>query len=233
VKIIASVIVLIGLAISEIIFRWNQTYGFVVYAVLLGIILISMEKDNYVNKSDILLIFLMIVPIARLAELFIPFNSLWKIFIFYSILAFLGIFYANKFNILSGAKGKEIEIGDLSYPVFAIIIGITLSLCAKFIFNMENNWIIFLIVLIAYAEETLFRGEIQNLATEKYGFVYSILFTSILYAIFSISYGFPILLLAFIASLILCLIYYFTKNIYLTFLWNVIFHSAFFGFYLI
>jgi membrane protease YdiL (CAAX protease family) len=225
----ASIIVLAGLLISELIFRVNQTYGFVVYAVVIGIVLISMERDTYINKSDVLLIFLMIVPIARISELFIPFNSLWKIFVFYSIVTFLAVYYGNRFLVKSG----EMDVGDLSYTLFAVVIGVVLSLCAKFILNMKSPWIIFLIILIAYAEEILFRGEIQNLSEERYGKVYAVLFTSLLYGIFSISYGFPIFLFAFAASLILCLIYRFTKNIYLTFLWNVIFHVLFFGFYVI
>ncbi len=221
---IAFLFVILGLLISEVIFNWNQTYGFVIYAFLLGVVLISLEKDNYLDKSEMLLIFLMIIPIARISELFITFNFLWKIFIFYSIIAFLAVFYANKFQIRSG----KTEIGNLNYTLGIVVIGILLALGAKFIFHMENSVIIFLIILIAYSEEILFRGEIQNLTKGRYGALYSIFFTSLLYGIFSISYGSSILLFGFFASLILCLVYHFTKSIYLSFLINILFHAIFF-----
>lgn len=226
-KKITFLFVILGILISELIFEWNQTFGFIIYAVLLGVVLISMEKDIYLNKSEMLLIFLMIVPIARISELFLPFSPLWKIFAFYAVIVFLGVYYAGKFWIKSG----DVNLDDLSYPLIIAFVSVFAMGGAEYFFHMENSIIIALIFFIAYAEEILFRGEIQNLTNEKYGPVYAIFFTSLLYGIFSISYGFPIFLFAFAASLILCLTYNFTKNIYLSFLINVIFHAVFFTLY--
>jgi membrane protease YdiL (CAAX protease family) len=227
VKKITYLFVILGILISELIFEWNQTYGFVIYSVLLGVVLISMEKDVVFDKSEVLLIFLMIVPIARITELFFPFGGLWGILAFYCVIAFLGVYYAWKFDIKSG----EVELKDLSYTVAALVIGVFGMAAGEFIFHMEHSIIIPLICFIVYAEELLFRGEIQNLTREKYKWVYAVFFTSLLYGIFSISYGFPIFLFAFAASLILCLVYNFTKNIYITFLINAAFHAALFMFY--
>jgi len=226
-KKLTFLLVILGILISELIFGWNQTYGFIIYSVLLGVVLISMEKDTKLNKSEMLLIFLMIVPIARISELFIPFGSVWKIFIFYSIIIFLAVYYAGKFWIKAG----KVELNDLSYLIVIGIFSVFAMAGAEYFFHMENAIIIPLILFIAYAEEILFRGEIQNLTNEKYGYIYSVLGTSLLYGIFSISYGFPIFLFAFAASLILCTLYHFTKSLYFTFIINVIFHAAFFTFY--
>jgi membrane protease YdiL (CAAX protease family) len=222
----AFIIVITGILLSELVFQFNQTFGFLLYSVLLGFVLISMERDMYVNKSDVLLILLMIVPIARISELFMTFNSLWNMFIFYSILTFLAVYYANKLRI----RSEMVELGDFGYGIIVIVVGVLLALGAKYIFHMNNPAIIFLILFIAYAEEILFRGEIQNLSKQRYGPIYSILFTSLLYAIFSISYGSTMFLISFGASLVLCLLYYYTKNIFVTFLGNIILHSLFFAF---
>jgi membrane protease YdiL (CAAX protease family) len=186
-----------------------------------------MEKDITLDKSEMLLIFLMIVPIARISELFLPFTALWKIFTFYAIIAFLGIFYASKFWI----KANEVKLEDMSYPVIIAVVSVFAMAGAEYFFGMKNSIVIPLIFFIAYAEEILFRGEIQNLTNEKYGGVYAVFFTSLLYGIFTISYGFPVYLFAFLASIILCLTYQYTKNIYWTFFMNVVFHAAFFTFY--
>lgn len=226
-KKLTFIFVILGILISELIFNWNQTAGFVIYSALLGVVLISMEKDIHFEKSEVLLIFLMIIPIARIAELFIPFGGFWKVFIFYAIIIFLAVYYAGKFRIRSG----ETELEDLSYPLVIVVVGVLAMGGAELIFHMEHSIIIPIILLIAYAEEILFRGEIQNLTMEKYGPVYAIICTSLLYGIFSISYGFPIFMFAFAASLILCTVYRFTKSIYLTFIINVVFHAALFTFY--
>lgn len=216
--------VIIGILLAELIFKWNQTAGFVIYAIFLGIVLISMEKDITLDKSEMLLILLMIVPMARISELFLPFGSLWKIFAFYAVIVLLAVYYAKKFWIKSG----KIEIDDLSYLLVIAVVSIFTMAGAEYFFHINNSIIIPLIFFIAYAEEILFRGEIQNLTNEKYGGFYAVFFTSLLYGIFTISYGFPIFLFAFIASIILCIIYHFTKNIYLTFIINLVFHIVFF-----
>jgi membrane protease YdiL (CAAX protease family) len=223
-KKITFLFVILGILISELIFELNQTNGFIVYSILLGVVLISMEKDITLNKSEMLLIFLMIVPIARISELFLPFSPIWKIFAFYAVIAFLGIYYAKKFWIKSG----DIDLDDLSYPLIIGVASVFAMAGGEYFFHMQNSLVIPLIFFIAYAEEILFRGEIQNLTNEKYGGFYAVFFTSLLYGIFTISYGFPIFLLAFLASIILCTTYHFTKSIYLTFIINVIFHMIFF-----
>jgi membrane protease YdiL (CAAX protease family) len=226
-KIKTFLLVILGIFISELIFQLNQTLGFVIYAILLGIVLVSMEKDITLDKSEMLLIFLMIVPIARISELFLPFSPFWKIFAFYAVIAFLAIYYGAKFWI----KPHDIKLEDMSYPVIIAVASVFAMAGAEYFFGMKNSIIIPLIFFIAYAEEILFRGEIQNLTNEKYGPVYAVFFTSLLYGIFSMSYGFPIFLFAFLASLILCVTYQYTKNIYLTFIMNVVFHALFFTLY--
>jgi membrane protease YdiL (CAAX protease family) len=216
--------VIFAIFLSELIMVMNQVNGFIIYAVLLGIVLVSIEKGKYLNENYVLLIFLMIVPTARISELFIPFGFIVKSFIFYAVIASLAVFYTRKFHINS----VKTLLDEWIYGVGIVLIGFLLALDAKFFLDMQNALLIPLILFIAYTEEILFRGKIQNLTKEKYGAFYSIFFTSLLYGIFSISYGFPFFLIAFFACLILCTIYQFTKNIHLSFLMNISFHIIFF-----
>ena len=219
------ILVIIGIFFAELNLNLFSEFGFLIYAILVGVILILMENEVVMTKYEKIFLFLMIIPICRLAEFFVNFGFFWKTFIFYLMIIFLVIFYAIKLNI----KTKPF-IGNPIYFMYVVLGAGLLSLIAKYIFNLNFSGIIFLIPIIAYAEEILFRGGIQNLTEECFGNL-SILSTSLLYAIFSMSLGFEFALIAFGASIILSTCYYFTKNLYLSFALNITFHGLVFALY--
>ncbi len=208
----------LSLFLSEIILRINQTFGFLLYSFLIAGCLISLAKAESLDNPSKLIIVFMILPIIRIAELFIVFEVFWKTFIVYCILLFLVIFYSMEFKINPGYTTKKLYLLPL-----VIIFSIFLGVIGNSFFSFEKYGLFFfLIPLIAYSEEILFRGLIQNFIKKNYGVVYSILFTAVLYSIFSISSGFPAVLFILFTALIISSIYYFTENIFLTIAMNVV-----------
>ena len=107
----------------------------------------------------------------------------------------------------------------------AVVIGVVLGLIGNSLFNLNQySWIIYLIPLIVYSEEILFRGMIQNLVEKGYGVVFSILIPALLYGVFSLSYGYLFALFMFFTGIILSLVYNKTKNIFLTVIISIILH---------
>jgi membrane protease YdiL (CAAX protease family) len=217
---------IVGLFGVELMLNMFFNLGFLIYAVLIGVILILAENEIHMNKSEKLLIFLMILPIARIAGLFLEFNFFWNTLIFYLLVIFLVVYYSLKFKIRTRPF-----IGNPLYFLFVVLVGGLLSILGKQIFHFEFAYLIFLISIIAYAEETLFRGGLQNLTRDCFGNL-AILSTSLLYAIFSMNYGLEFFAIAFFSSLIISTVYRFTKTLYLPFLLNIIFHVIAFMYYI-
>lgn len=208
----------LSLFLSEIILRINQTFGFLLYSFLIAGCLISLAKAESLDNRGKLIIVFMILPIIRIAELFLVFEVFWKTFIVYCILLFLAVFYSIEFKINPGYTTKKLYLLPL-----VIILSIFLGFIGNSFFSFEKYaGFFFLIPLIAYSEEVLFRGLIQNFIKKNYGIICSILFTAILYGIFSLSYGFPTVLFIFFTALSISCIYHFTENIFLTIAMNIV-----------
>jgi membrane protease YdiL (CAAX protease family) len=206
------ILIILAIFLSEISLKLNVLVGCLVYAVLVGVILISLEKDRILEHSEKLLLFLAIVPIARIAECFIKFDVFFEAIIFYSILLFLVIYYVNKFRVDLGY-----ELRTLIYLPFTIAIGFLLGFIGDYFFIFDKNTqFLFLLPIIALSEEILFRGMIQNFAKKEYGSSFSILFVSLLVSTFSLSFGISFALFMFISNLIICFIYDKTDNVWLT-----------------
>lgn len=207
------------LFLSEIILQFSPELGVILYSVLIGGCLIALANEEMDNHGKLLIVFT-ILPIIRISELFVRFEFMWRSFIVYYILVFLVLFYSLKFKINPGYTKKKLYL----LPI-VILVALLFGLFINNIFDLDKYFsFIFLLPVLAFSEEILFRGLIQNLTEKTYGELASILFTSILYAVFSLSYGFPFVLIMFIFSLISCLIYSYSKNIYLTMVFSLIFH---------
>jgi membrane protease YdiL (CAAX protease family) len=220
-------LVIVGLAVVEFVLNSFYEIGFLVYAIFVGVILLLMENEIGHTKEEQALIFLMIIPICRLAELFLNFNVFWNTLIFYILVIGLTMFYAIKFWF---RIRKNPFVGNPIYFLIVLFAAGAGALVAKYAFHAGFAGIIFLIPIIAYAEEIYFRGSVQRLTNEWFG-NFSILITSFLYAIFGISYGFVFVLIAFFASLVISTLYHFTKNLYVSFVLNMVFHVLLFIFY--
>ena len=176
------------------------------------------------GAGRIILIF-MIFPVIRIAELFLSFSLFWNVLAVYLILLFLSSFYMFKLKIDPGFTKKK-----LSWIPFVIFISAGVGYLGSLFFEFgKYSELIVLIPLIVYTEEVLFRGLIQNSVQEKYGINKAILFTTILYAIFSLSLGIPLMLFMVSVSIIMSLIYAHTKNIFLTIIMSLIVHVFLFA----
>jgi len=227
------------LFLSEIVLNFNRVIGFLLYFTLIAVYLISLSYTKDLNNYGKLTIVLLIIPIVRVIGLFIALSFFWKILISYSVLLFLAFYYSIRFKLDHGHKKEKLKFLPL-----AIIIGIVLGFIGDYFFNLNLSnytWMIYLIPLIAYSEEILFRGMMQNLIEKQYGTHISILIPSLLYGLFSFSLGLGLGtsfginigilfgLFMFITSIILSLTYYKTKNIFLTVIMSIILHYFLFS----
>jgi len=218
-------LVMLGIPIVEYILNSFYAIGFAIYAIFVGLVLILMENEVGPTKEEKVLVFLMIIPICRLAELFLNFNFFWSTLLFYLMVISLVVYYSIKFKI----KTRPF-IGNPGYFLIVFLVAGAGSLVASYVLHWDFANLILLIPIIVYAEEIFFRGGFQNLTEEWFG-NFSILFTSFVYAAFSLSYGFSFVLIAFFACLVISTLYHFTKNLYLTYALNLIFHVVIFVFY--
>jgi membrane protease YdiL (CAAX protease family) len=197
---------------AEIILTFNKVLGVLLYALLIGLALADLEEYEHLTSSDKLLILLIIAPIARISEFFINFNLFWRTAVFYFTITFLVLYYTKNLKINPGYKTESLWF----FPI-SLIIGVYFSYIGSLYFNFGRNFdLLFLIPFIVFSEEILFRGMIQNYTKKSYGSLFAIITTSILYVIFSLSFGFGFSYFIFAANLLMCLIYDRTENILLT-----------------
>lgn len=205
--------------LSELILIINAGLGFLFYVFLItGCLIVLSKIDNFKDLSKLIVIFL-IIPIIRVASLFLDIAFFWKVAVFYYLLFFLVSFYCLKFKINPGYTKKWLFLIPL-----IIVLGGILGVFGYYLFNIEKYFgLIFLIPLIAYSEEVLFRGMMQQFIKKNYGVVLSILIPAFLYGLFSLGYGILAVFLG-IVGLVSGIVYSFTKNIYLCIILNMIVH---------
>jgi len=217
-----GLLALIGMALllSEIILFVKPEFAFISHSILIGGCLIALANEETLDNSGKLIIIFMILPIIRISELFLNFSFIWNTAIIYFILLFLVTFYSIKFKINPGYKKKFLIL----IPI-VILLGITLGVLGNILFDFEKiPELILILPILVFSEEVLFRGLIQNLIQEEYSGFTAVVFTSLIYGIFSMGFGFPVLWFIFGVSLIISLIYAMTKNIYLTMAFSLIMH---------
>jgi len=212
--------ILIGLSflLSEILLKIDATFGFFCYIILITGCLISLSRKEELDVYGKLMFVLLILPMMRIAELFINFSYLWRSFIIYYVLLFLVLIYSGRFKINPGYTKK----GLILLPL-VIVLGVVLGALGNEVSEKYSEFILFLPIIV-FSEELLFRGMIQNLVKEGYGTKLSIIIPSIVYVIFSLNYNLFTVFFLFIASLVSSIIYHYTKNIFLTITLNLIVH---------
>lgn len=219
--------VVLALFIAEIFLLFNEFLGFIMYFALIAIYLLSLSHQKTLNEYSKIIIVFMIIPIVRIIGLFIPLGFFWKVLISYSILLFLAFYYSVRFKLDHGHKKEKLSL----LPV-ALGLGILLGYIGQGFFDYEYyNWFVLMIPLIAYSEEILFRGMMQNLIEKSSGVVMSFLIPAFLYGIFSLVYGFSFGVFMFAVGLILGIFYFNNKNIFLTTLMNLIIHLFIFSYF--
>ena len=203
-----------GLFLAETTLQLNVTLGFIIYAVLIAGVLISIgySHSDTLNSSTKIMISFMILPMIRIVELFLTFDSFWRTFITYFALAFLVIFYTIKFEGDIGFSKRKIR-----WLPIAMLTGIAIGIIGNLIFHLaKNREIIYILPLIAFSEEILFRGLIQREIKKSYNAITSIVVSSLLCFIFTLSYGFSLALFFMATSIVSAIFYNKTSNIWLS-----------------
>jgi membrane protease YdiL (CAAX protease family) len=213
-----------SLLLSEIILKINTTFGFFCYAVLITGCLIALESQERLDVYSKLMIVLLILPMARIAELFIHFNYLWRSVIISFALLFFVLIYSIKLRIKPGFTKKK-----LGFLPLVLIGGVVLGVLGSGFVSEKYSNFIFILPLIVFAEELFFRGMMQNLTKESYGSKMSIILPSLVYAIFSLNFALPVIIIMFASSLICSIIYHYSKNIFLSVAFSLAVHLFIFA----
>lgn len=205
-------LMLVGLFLTEFSLQLSPILGFLLYAALIGGVLISLAYSDTLTANAKLIISFMIIPMIRIVELFLTFDTFWRTFITYFAFAFLTVFYTIKFESDLGFSKRKIN-----WLPITIILGIGIGLVGSLIFGLEKNReLLYLLPLIAFSEEILFRGLIQREIKQLYNGFDGILVSSLLCFIFTISYGMPLALFFLAASLVSAFFYNKTSNMWLS-----------------
>ena len=88
--------------------------------------------DNTLGK---LAVFLLIIPMVRISEVFLTFDFFWKNLIFYCFLSFFVLFYIYKFNVNVNYK---LNFKKSWLIILALIIGLLFGICGNYLFNFEK-----------------------------------------------------------------------------------------------
>lgn len=212
-------ILIFSFFLSEILSYIDPRIGFLSYSVLITGCLFAIAKFKTPNKQGKLMTLLLIIPIFRITNFFLTIDYFWRMFALYGILVFLVTYYCFKFKLNPGYTKKNIW-----YFLLIILLGIGFGFLGNSFLDLEKHFgLLFLLPLIAYSEEVLFRGMLQPLIKENYGRFFSILIPSILYFIFSLGFGF-LALFMFLIAIFSGLIYALSKNIYLVIILNFLIH---------
>jgi membrane protease YdiL (CAAX protease family) len=205
-----------GLLLFEITFELTPRLGYILYALLVLGVLWTYSKA-YSEREDLkLLVMLVILPLLRISEVFLDVNFLIRTIAFYGGFAFLIIFYLIKYKI-------PIRSEKRSYILlpYVIIGGLLFGFISSKIIPLQTNFnLIYFLILISITEELYFRGLIQGTMKDLYSSNISIFASSVLYLIFSLSFGLSALFL-FAMSVISAILYEKKGNIYLCIAFNL------------
>ena len=204
--------------LAEIIFSYSSAFGAFLYLVIINAVLFLLASSKKLDSYSKMMIVLLVIPIVRVAYLFVDLGYIWRILVVYLLMLFLGYYYSVKFGIDLGEKTEH-----LSFLPFVLIIGGLLGFAFSDFFDMNVRGLIFILPLVAFAEEIYFRGLLQNLTRENFGFAYSIIFPSVLYSFLVIGLGIYVAVFLFLMSILSSIIYHNTRNIFLSITLNFVF----------
>jgi len=213
-------LLVLSVFLTEIILGVNEIAGFIFYVFLITGVLLSISKAEFLDNHGKLALIFMILPTLRIVELFLEIGFFWETLIFYYLLLFLVTFCSLKFKINPSYNKKNLILLPL-----VVLLSIFLGCFGNIFLNLDKyTGFVAIIPIIAFSEEVLFRGMIQNLIEKEHCSFVSVLIPALLYGIFSLSYGFSAIIFFCITAFIISLVYHLTKNIFLTITANLIIH---------
>ena len=87
---------------------FNAKIGAIMYFVLMSVSLILLSRQNGLDNISQMIIVFLVVPLVRIAGLFMDISYVWKIVLGYGILLFLGVYYLREFDIDIGSVREYI-----------------------------------------------------------------------------------------------------------------------------
>jgi membrane protease YdiL (CAAX protease family) len=217
-KKIAVLLFVLFVLLNEIILRFSNNLGAFMYLILMSLTLFVLSREDDLNDFSQMIVILLVVPLVRVAGLFIDLPYIWKVSLGYSMLLFLGIYYVLKFKIDIGSDFDYLWVFPFVGGI-AIIVGIL----GNVLFSSGGNLILISVLpLIVFSEEIFFRGLMQNSIEKSCGVIYSVVAPALIYGALSIYLGIGMTIFFLIMNIFCGIVYSSTKNIFLGIFFNLI-----------
>ncbi|MCD4770909.1 CPBP family intramembrane metalloprotease [archaeon] len=198
--------------LNEIIMGVSENAGAFMYLVLMNIVLLVVLRRERLIDVDRMIVVFLVVPLVRVAGLFMDISYIWKMFLGYGVLLFLGMYYLYKFNINLGGVWKFLW----ALPI-VVLSGILVGVLGNFVFAVDKELaLIMLLPLVVFSEEIFFRGLMQNSVRKCCGNFYSVLVPAMVYGALSLYLGAGLAVLFFFIGIFSGLLYSSTRNILLS-----------------
>jgi len=203
--------------LNEIILGFSDEIGVIMYLVLMSLSLILLAREETFDEISQMIIVLLAVPLVRISVLFLDVSYIWKIGLGYGIFLFLGIYYICKFRVDIGKIGRCLWAAPL-----LVLLGFLFGFIGNVLFVGERGLILIMALpLIVFSEEIFFRGLMQNVVEKSSGVFYSIVIPAVIYAALSSYLGLWLAILFFMVNLFSGIVYYSTRNLFLSIIFNL------------
>jgi membrane protease YdiL (CAAX protease family) len=203
--------------LTEIIMGISENVGAVMYLVLMNVVLVIISRRGSLVAVDHMIVIFSIVPLVRIAGLFMDISYIWKMLLGYGVLLFLGMYYLYEFNVNIGKSGRCFWV----LPV-VVFCGAVAGVLANVGFAGDGVLVlIMLLPLVVFSEEIFFRGLMQNLIKKCCGNFYSILVPAMAYGALSFYLGAWLAVLFFFVGIASGLMYLYTRNIFVSVAFNL------------
>jgi membrane protease YdiL (CAAX protease family) len=192
--------------VAEIFILGASFISLIIYVSLLTIISLLYSSINYPDKHAQLFYLLLIIPVFRIAELFLPIQGGVRIMILSTILASLAIYlaYITKTKMKFRPNSKR-RIG------LSLVVSMTIALMgSRLIESPPLLW--YVLPLAVLSEEIFLRGVIMEKMMQCYKVHYAILFNALLSGILYASFGLNIALFHFFLGIALSASYACTRS---------------------
>jgi membrane protease YdiL (CAAX protease family) len=198
--------------LNEIIMGFSENIGAFMYLVLMNMVLFVISRRGNLVDVDHMIVIFLIVPLARIAGLFMDVSYVWKMFLGYGILLFLGMYYLYRFDVDIGKSGRCLWV--LPIVVFCGIVAVILGNVG---FAVDGELILIMFLpLVVFSEEIFFRGLMQNLIKKCCTNFYSIFVPAVVYGALSLYLGVWLAVLFFFVGTFSGLMYSYTRNIFIS-----------------
>lgn len=226
--ILLSVFLLIAVGVPQVLFLIHPVGA--VYATVAGLVALSVLAMK-LRRARKVAIAASILPVAMMVSLSLPQSiPFGQAIVFYDAMLLLGLVYRFMFTLEEPVEDTRLGVkGYLFGLPLLLVLGQLLGAAGYGLLHNQYpfegvSWALVAVsvFVFAFAEETVFRGLIQQRARYIMHPIFAAVLTASLYALMSVSMGnWQAMVYAVIAGALLSTVYYFKKNLLLTVTMNV------------